>query len=194
MFHLKPKPSPPWSVGRETPGKAVEFLGDGDRAGEAAVDEFVGPAQEGDRLAVFVAAVGVGQPFAFAPRIVEVEHRGDGVDPQAVDMEPVDPVERVAIEEVRHLVPAEIVDRGVPVRMEALARIGVLVERSAVETRQAVRRRSGNAPAPSRGSRPGPPHARDRRNGRSPPARRSGASARRDRSAGSPRIRRADVR
>ena len=24
MFHLKPKPRPPWSVGRETPGQAVD--------------------------------------------------------------------------------------------------------------------------------------------------------------------------
>ncbi len=53
-------------------------------------------------------------------------------------MEPVDPVERVAIEEIRHLVPAEIVDRGIPVWMEALARIGVLVQSGAVEARQAV--------------------------------------------------------
>ncbi len=138
MFHLKPKPSPPWSVGRETAGKGRRFLGDGDRAGEASVDELVGATEEGDRLAVFLAAVRVGQPLAFAAGIVEVEHRGDGVDAQAVDMEPVDPVERVAIEEIRHLVPAEIVDRGVPVRMKTLARIGVLVQGGAVEARQAV--------------------------------------------------------
>ena len=51
-------------------------------------------------------------------------------------MEAVDPVERVAVEEVGDLGAAEIVDRGVPVRMEALARVGVLVERGAVEMRQ----------------------------------------------------------
>ena len=138
MFHLKPKPSPPTSVGRETPGKAVEFLGDGDGAGEASIDEFVRPPEECDRLAVLLAAVRVGQPLAFAARIVEVEHRGDGVDAQTIDMEPVDPVEGVAIEEVRHLVPTEIVDRSVPVGMEAPARIGVLVQRRPVKARQAM--------------------------------------------------------
>src|SRR5277367_3111502 len=51
-------------------------------------------------------------------------------------MEAVDPVERVAVEEVGDLDAAEIVDRGVPVRLEALARVGVFVERGAVETRQ----------------------------------------------------------
>ena len=92
--------------------------------------------EEGDRLAVFLAAVGVGQPLAGAARIVEVEHRGDGVDAQAVDMETIDPVEGVAIEEVGDLVTAEIIDRRVPVRMKALARVGVLVERRAVEARK----------------------------------------------------------
>ena len=38
-----------------------------------------------------------------------------------------------------NLAPAEIVDRGVPVGVEALARVGVLVERRAVEMGQAVR-------------------------------------------------------
>ena len=52
-------------VGRpRNAGKRGQFLGDGDRAGKAAVDEFVGAAEEGDRVAIFVAAVGVRQPFA----------------------------------------------------------------------------------------------------------------------------------
>ena len=127
-------------VGRpRNAGKGGRFLGDGDRARKAAVDELVGAAQEGDRFAVFLAAVGVGQPFALAARIVEVEHRGDRVDAQPVDVEAVDPVERVAIEKVGDLGAAEIVDRGVPVRVEALARVGVFVERGAVETRQPLR-------------------------------------------------------
>ena len=126
-------------VGRSgNAGKSGRFLGDRDRARKAAVDELVGAAQEGDRFAVFPAAVGVRQPFALAAGIVEVEHRGDRVDAQPVDVEAVDPVERVAIEEVGDLEAAEIVDRGVPVRLEALARVGVLVERGAVEARQSL--------------------------------------------------------
>ncbi len=139
MFHLKPKPSPPRLVGCDTPGKAVELLSDGDRPRESAVDELVGVLEEGDRLAVLLAAVGVGQPFAGAARIVEVEHRRDGVDAQPIDVEAVDPVKGVAIKEVGDLVPAEIVDRRVPVRMKALARIGVLVERRSIEVRQPLR-------------------------------------------------------
>ena len=133
MFHLKPKPSPPWSVGRETPGKGGRLFGDGDCARKAAVNELVGLLEEGDRLAVLLASVGVGKPLALPPRIVEVEHRGDGVDAQPVDMEAIDPIEGVAIEEVGDLVPAEVVDRRIPVGMEALAGIRVLVEGGAVE-------------------------------------------------------------
>src|SRR6204780_495337 len=166
MFHLKPKPRPPWSVGRETTGKAVaravhpahvpleakaeaalvsrprnagegsRFFGDGDRPWKAAVDQLVGAAQEGDRFAVFLASIGVGQPFALFAGIVEVKHRGDSVDAQPVDVEAIDPVKCVAIEKVGDLGATKIVDRRVPVWLEALARVGMFVERGAVEMRQ----------------------------------------------------------
>ena len=84
------------------------------------------------------AALGIGQPFARLSRIVEIEHRGDGIDAQPVDMEAVEPVERIGDQEIGHLAAAEIVDRGVPVRLEAAARIGMLVERLAVEAGEAV--------------------------------------------------------
>ena len=51
-----------------------------------AVAELVEPLEEVDRLEVLVAAEHVGDPLAGLARIVEVEHRGDGVDPQAVDV------------------------------------------------------------------------------------------------------------
>ena len=194
MFHLKPKPRPPWSVGRETPGKAVEFLGDGHRSRKAAVDELVGAAQEGDRFAVFLAPVCVGQPFALFAGIVEVKHRGDRIDAQPVDVEAIDPVKRVAIEEVGDLGAAEIVDRGVPVRLEAFARIGVFVERGAVKPRQPLfvgrkmRRDPVEDDAEARGVR-SIDEARERRR-----IAETAGRAQTGRSAGSPRIRRADAR
>ena len=114
------------------------FLGDGDDAGMAAVDFLVHRLQEADRIEVFVAAILVRHPFAMLARIVEVEHRGDGIDAQAVEMEFLGPVERIVDEVGKHLGAAEIVDRGVPVGMEALARILMLVKRGAVEPAQAV--------------------------------------------------------
>jgi len=99
----------------------------------------VGLPQEGDGLEVLVAAVLVGDPVPFLARIVEVEHRGDRIDAQAVDVKLVEPEKAVGDEEVANLGAAEVVDQGVPVAVEALARVGVLVERGAVEPGEAVR-------------------------------------------------------
>ena len=69
-------------------------------------------------------------------RVVEVEHRRHGVDPQAVDVELVEPVQGVRDEEVADLAAAEVEDVGAPVELLAAARVGVLVERGAVEARE----------------------------------------------------------
>ena len=109
------------------------LLGDHDDAGDALVRRGVHLLQERDRLEVLAAAVDVGRPLAVLARVVEVEHRGDGVDAQAVDVELLEPVQRVGDQEVAHLAAAEVEDVGAPVGLLAAARVGVLVERRAVE-------------------------------------------------------------
>ena len=69
-------------------------------------------------------------------RVVEVEHRRDGVDAQPVDVELLQPVQRVGDEEVAHLPAAEVEDVGAPLGMLATRRVGVLVQRRPVEARQ----------------------------------------------------------
>ena len=108
-------------------------------------------AQEADRLEVFAAAVDVRDPLALAAAVVAIEHRGHGIDAQPVDVKMLQPVQRARDQKALHFAPAEIVDVGVPVVMEALARIEMLVKRGAVEPRQAVRIGWESAPAPSRG-------------------------------------------
>jgi hypothetical protein len=88
---------------------------------------------------VLVAAVAVRQPLASLARIVEVEHRGHGVHAQSVDVVAVEPEQGARDEVIRHFAPAEIEDGRAPIRMEALARILVLVEGGAVEARETVR-------------------------------------------------------
>ena len=51
-------------------------------------------------------------------------------------MELLEPVERVGVEEVAHLVAAEVEDVGAPLLVPAALRVGVLVERGAVEAGQ----------------------------------------------------------
>ena len=73
-------------------------------------------------------------PFAFFAGVVEVQHRGDGVDAQTVDVELLEPVQRVRDEEVAHLGVPEVEDQGAPVLLFAPAWIGVLVEGLPVES------------------------------------------------------------
>ena len=92
--------------------------------------------EKGHRLQVLVAAVNVGYPVG--AREIEVEHRGHRVHPQTVDVVFLQPLEGRADQEHHDLVASVIEDIGVPVEMKALARIGVLEQRAAVEVGQAV--------------------------------------------------------
>src|SRR3546814_8310233 len=67
--------------------------------------------EERDGLEVGVAAVDVGRPLPVLAGVVEVEHRRDGVHPQAVDVQLAEPEEGVGDEEVPHLV-ATVVERS----------------------------------------------------------------------------------
>ena len=119
---------------RRHPGEGGRFLGHRHCARALAAHHLVGSAQEGDRLQVLAPAMDIRQPLAFLARIVAVQHRRHRVDAQAVHPLALDPVQRAADQEVAHLVAAEVVDQGVPVVVVALARIGVFIERGAVET------------------------------------------------------------
>ena len=136
MFHLNPKPRPPEVGGPGDARPRRGLLGDGDDARHLAVDGRVHLLQERHGLEVLPAAVHVRRPLAVLAGVVEVEHRGDRVDADAVDVELLAPEQRVGDEEVAHLGPAEVEDVGAPVRLLAAARVGVLVQRRAVEPGQ----------------------------------------------------------
>jgi hypothetical protein len=101
-------------------------------------EDLVHPAQESDGLEVLATAMHVRQPLSFLAAIVAVEHRGDGIDPQAVDAVALDPEEGIADQVVADFAAAEVVDQRTPVLVHALARVGVLVEGRAVEAAEAV--------------------------------------------------------
>ena len=116
------------------PGRRL--LGDRGRAGDALVDGGVHLLEELHGLEVLAAAVDVRRPLALGARVVEVEHRGDAVDAEAVGMELLEPVEGVRVEVVAHLATAEVEDVGAPLLVPAALRVGVLVERRPVEPGQ----------------------------------------------------------
>src|SRR5689334_5277255 len=100
-----------------------------------AINGEVQAAQELDRVEILVPAELVRNPLALLARIVEVEHRGDRVHPQPVDVIPLEPEQRAAAEEVANFGTAVVEDRAVPFGVEALSRILVLVQMRAVEER-----------------------------------------------------------
>ena len=115
------------------------FFGYRHGAGGVLVDELVHPLEEGYGLQVLVAALLVWDPLPLFARVVEVEHRGDGVHPQAVHVVLPEPEEGVGRQVVADLVAAVVEDERTPVRVTALTRVGVLVEVRAVEVAEAVR-------------------------------------------------------
>ena len=71
-------------------------------------------------------------------RIIEIQHGGHGVYAQTVDVIFVQPEEGIGNQVILHFVPAVVVDQRAPVRMRALAWIGMLVKMGSVELRETV--------------------------------------------------------
>ncbi len=136
MFHLNPKPRPAQVRRPRHAGPRRRLLGGRDHAGHASEERLVHLLQERDRVQILAAAVLVRDPLPGLARVVEIEHRRDGVDADPVCVMLAQPVERVRQQEVLHLAAAEVEDERPPVRMRAAARVGVLVQMRAVERRE----------------------------------------------------------
>src|SRR5690349_5665380 len=119
-------------------GPCGRFFGDRDDTRMGAIGGGVHPLQEGDGSLVLASTLLIRYPLASFARIIEIEHGGDGIDPQTVGMETLHPIERIVDEEGLNFGAAEIIDGGVPVGVEAAARVVMLIERGAVEMRQPV--------------------------------------------------------
>ena len=105
----------------------------------AGVQHFVHVLQKGDGFQIFTSAELVRNPLAGFTRIVEIEHRRDRIDAQAIEMIFVDPEQRVRNEKVLHFVAPVVEDKRAPVRLLAFSRVRVLIKMSSVEVSQAVR-------------------------------------------------------
>jgi len=93
-------------------------------------------AQEFDCLQILAPAIAVGQPFVVLARIVEVEHRGHGIDANTVDVKFTQPVVCRGEQKAFYFAPAVIENQSAPVLMRAEPRVGVFIQRGAVELRQ----------------------------------------------------------
>ncbi len=118
-------------------GPGGGLLGHHEHVGVGGEDGGVQVLEELDGLQVLVAAVDVGQPLALLPVVVQVEHGGHRVHPQAVHVVLLQPEHGRGEEEGAHLRPAEVEHVGAPLLMLPLPGVGVLVGGGAVEVVQA---------------------------------------------------------
>jgi len=119
-------------------GPAGRFLRDRHHPAMGAVQDGVELLEEGHCLHILPPAMIVGHPLAGRPRIIEIEHGSDGIDAQPVDMIALGPEQRIIDQILRYLAPPEIIDGGIPVGVESLARIGMFIQRRAVKIGQPV--------------------------------------------------------
>jgi hypothetical protein len=104
-----------------------------------AINSLIQRTQEMNRFQILPATVAVGDPFAIAAAVIEVEHRCHGIHSQPVDVIMLEPEERARHEKGTHFIAAVVEDPAVPVRVVTLPRIGMLVEMRAVEAVESVR-------------------------------------------------------
>ena len=95
--------------------------------------------QKRDGFQVLAAAVDIRQPFPVLAPIIEIEHRRDRIDADAVDMVAFNPEHRARGQKTDHLVASEIEDTRTPVRVLALVDILIFIEGLSVKLIKPVR-------------------------------------------------------
>src|ERR1051326_9419309 len=86
-----------------------------------------------DRVQVFTTSVWVGYPLAFFSGVVEIQHRGDSIYAQPVDVVALEPEHRTAEKKASNLVAAIVEDIAVPIFVNAFTRDGMFVQVCPVE-------------------------------------------------------------
>ena len=103
------------------------------------MDQDIQVFQQRDSSDVFAPAELIGNPFSLLPAVIEIEHRGNGIHAQAVDMVAVQPKEFAVQKEVPNLDAIVIEDAAMPLRMVAEPWVGMVVEMRAVKLGEPMR-------------------------------------------------------
>ena len=116
--------------------KSRAFLGHHHGPRHHVMHHLIQPLKESNSFQIFAPTVDVGNPLC--AREIKVQHRGDGIYPQAVHVEILQPAQRRADEKHHHFIAAIVENVGVPVVVVALAGVSVLVKGRAVVVGQGV--------------------------------------------------------
>src|SRR2546426_10207065 len=82
--------------------------------------------------------IAIGHPLARFARVVEIEHGGDGIDPQPINMVLTQPEQGTGDQEIAYLGTSIVKDVGTPFFMFAYARIGIFIQVCAIKITQGV--------------------------------------------------------
>src|ERR1700675_1857969 len=115
------------------------FLGDSENAGEALEGDLIYLLQEIDCVHIFPAAKFIGNPFAGLPGIIQVNHGGDGVNAESIDVIFIKPKQSVGYQIIADFIAAVVIDERAPIELCSLAGVGVFVEVSAIKLSETVR-------------------------------------------------------
>ena len=118
-------------------GPCGALLRDDHGAVVPAGDDGIQVLEELDRFQILVAAVLVRAPVASGSAVVQVQHGCDSIDAESVHVILVQPVQRIADQEVLDLCLLIVEDLSAPVRMLALPGVSVLIAGLSVEVRKA---------------------------------------------------------
>ena len=118
--------------------KAGKLLADHQRARHLRLDCFIETLEKVDGFEVLPSALDIGSPFPGLLAIVQIEHRGDIVEPQAVHVVLLQPVEGIGDQELPYLLPSVVKDTGIPLAVLPLHGVAVFIAAAAVQIDQAI--------------------------------------------------------
>ena len=117
-------------------GERGGLFGNHECAGVFLMNGLIDRPEEVYGLEVFASAITVWDPLPFFAGIIEVEHGGDSVDAESVDVIALAPGQCTGDEEGAHFVASVVKDKSTPVLMKALTGVGVFVECGAIKVSQ----------------------------------------------------------
>ena len=88
------------------------------------------------RFKIFTPTEPVAEPLARFASVIEIQHGRHGIDPQSIDVELLDPVQRVRQQEIADFVARVVEDVRPPLGVIAQSRILVFVAGGAVKATQ----------------------------------------------------------
>jgi len=135
-FHAESQAAEPCRPGYLGPGSRLFRNHQG--AWKLFVRDGVQVTQKIDSFQVFSATVFIWNPVTGFARVIQVEHGGDGIHPQAIQMKLLKPVDGAGEQEIAYLFTPVIEDQCSPVPVFSLARVFVLVKGAAVKTCQCM--------------------------------------------------------